>query len=41
VLGKDCYSCHQKDDVHRGQLGRVCEHCHVTSSFQDVRSNKR
>jgi hypothetical protein len=40
AMAKDCYSCHQKDDVHRGQLGRVCERCHVTSSFKDVRKQQ-
>ena len=25
---KDCYSCHVKDDVHKKQLGTLCEDCH-------------
>ena len=24
----DCYSCHQKDDKHKKQLGTLCEDCH-------------
>src|SRR5690606_6448428 len=26
--GVTCYTCHQKDDVHNGKLGRRCEDCH-------------
>jgi hypothetical protein len=33
TLPTTCFSCHQKDDVHHGALGRNCERCHVTSSF--------
>ncbi|MBP6007794.1 MAG: cytochrome C [Rhodoferax sp.] len=25
---KDCYSCHKKDDKHKGTLGEKCEECH-------------
>jgi hypothetical protein len=31
----DCYSCHSQDDVHNGSYGRICDRCHVTSSFED------
>ncbi|MDH3672961.1 MAG: cytochrome C [Gammaproteobacteria bacterium] len=31
-----CVSCHRADDIHRGDFGRVCERCHVASSFSDV-----
>lgn len=27
-LQKDCFSCHDKDDKHKGQEGRKCESCH-------------
>jgi ribosomal protein L15 len=27
-LPKDCYSCHEKDDKHKGQEGKKCESCH-------------
>jgi hypothetical protein len=32
-LGRDCASCHSKDDVHLGQFGRRCDRCHSTISF--------
>lgn len=32
-----CMSCHEKDDVHEGQFGRVCERCHVTSKFKEIK----
>ncbi|MFO1220363.1 MAG: cytochrome c3 family protein [Burkholderiaceae bacterium] len=32
-----CYSCHAKEDVHDGIYGRMCEQCHVTSSFKTIR----
>ncbi|MDH5547200.1 MAG: cytochrome C [Gammaproteobacteria bacterium] len=27
-LKKDCYACHRKNDVHEGQEGKDCKHCH-------------
>lgn len=36
-LPPDCYSCHEKDDVHNGNFGRYCEKCHVTSSFKKIK----
>ena len=24
----DCHACHEKDDVHKGSLGKVCRDCH-------------
>ena len=30
-----CEGCHRNDDVHRGEFGRHCQRCHVTSSFRD------
>ncbi len=35
-LSDSCYSCHRKDDVHRGNFGRRCEKCHTTRSFEEV-----
>jgi hypothetical protein len=32
-LEKDCYSCHKKDDVHKGELGQKCENCHTAESW--------
>lgn len=36
-LGRDCASCHAKDDVHSGEFGRQCQRCHSTTSFRQVR----
>ncbi len=33
---KDCYSCHQKDDQHLGQLGTDCAACHVANDWKAV-----
>ena len=30
----DCYSCHKKDDKHKGQEGTKCEDCHGTQSWK-------
>ena len=35
-LPSDCYSCHEKDDVHNGQLGKHCDTCHITESFKTI-----
>ncbi len=32
----DCYSCHQKDDKHKGQEGKKCESCHHESAWNKV-----
>lgn len=33
-----CISCHDADDVHNGGFGKLCEQCHVTSSFKKIRA---
>ena len=33
---KDCFSCHQKDDAHKGQYGTTCETCHNPSSWKNA-----
>ena len=33
-LKTDCYSCHQKDDKHKGQEGKKCESCHKEQSWK-------
>ncbi len=33
-LKTDCYSCHQKDDKHKGQEGRKCEACHNEKTWK-------
>lgn len=30
-----CFGCHEKDDHHRGQLGKDCGSCHQESSWKD------
>jgi hypothetical protein len=37
---KDCYgggSCHPEPAVHRGQYGTLCDGCHSTRTFKDIR----
>ncbi|MDH4183160.1 MAG: hypothetical protein OEV92_02975 [Nitrospinota bacterium] len=36
-----CVTCHQKDDVHKGALGDLCDKCHVAKTWkgQDVLLN--
>lgn len=36
-LAKECFSCHQKDDVHKSNFGQNCGRCHVESSFRELR----
>lgn len=31
---KDCYSCHQKDDKHKGTMGKMCAQCHNEKSWK-------
>jgi hypothetical protein len=30
----DCFSCHEKDDKHKGQEGKKCESCHSEQSWK-------
>jgi len=32
-----CYGCHPEPTVHKGQYGTVCEQCHSTKTFEDIR----
>lgn len=34
-LKLDCVSCHKKDDVHKGQLGKHCNSCHTEKSWKE------
>lgn len=36
-LQTDCFSCHRKDDKHKGQEGRQCARCHNERSWKDTR----
>jgi len=33
----DCHSCHKKDDVHKGGLGKACVNCHDDTSWKKIR----
>jgi hypothetical protein len=32
----DCYGCHEKDDVHKGTYGFLCEMCHSVKGWQQT-----
>jgi hypothetical protein len=34
---KDCLGCHQKDDKHKGNLGKACGDCHNERDWKDTR----
>ena len=31
---KDCFGCHQKDDRHKGGLGKNCASCHTPNGWE-------
>jgi hypothetical protein len=33
-VGHTCYACHQKDDVHKGGLGKECARCHSPNGWR-------
>jgi len=33
---QDCFSCHEKDDHHKGQLGNDCASCHVPKDWKTI-----
>jgi len=33
----DCYSCHKKDDKHKGKVGSSCADCHTDRSWKEIR----
>jgi len=35
-LKMDCYSCHQKDDKHKGTFSTKCEACHTDRSWKEI-----
>lgn len=37
TLPTACVSCHRVDDTHDGAFGPLCESCHVTSSFRQIK----
>ncbi len=38
-LKTECFSCHEKDDKHKGQEGKKCESCHVEESWNKTSFN--
>jgi hypothetical protein len=34
-LTQDCFSCHKKDDKHKGTLGKECASCHIEKSWKE------
>jgi hypothetical protein len=38
---KDCFSCHQLDDTHKGLNGPTCDNCHTTSTWTKVFDHNR
>ncbi|CAG0995683.1 hypothetical protein BURK1_02520 [Burkholderiales bacterium] len=36
-LSGTCVECHRRDDIHHASFGPLCERCHLTSSFKDIR----
>jgi hypothetical protein len=33
---QDCYSCHKKDDKHKGVLGKKCGQCHTDKVWKEI-----
>jgi hypothetical protein len=40
-LKSDCFSCHEKDDKHKGEEGKKCESCHHEESWGKVEFDHR
>ncbi len=36
-LPSDCAACHRADDIHAGEFGSLCERCHTSRAWRDVR----
>jgi hypothetical protein len=37
-IGTTCVACHRRDDKHDGAYGPLCDRCHVTRSFREIRT---
>lgn len=33
----ECYSCHEKDDIHQGHQGKECDSCHSTVNWRETK----
>jgi len=40
-LKTECFSCHEKDDKHKGQEGKKCESCHTEQSWKKTNFDHR
>jgi hypothetical protein len=40
-ISTTCVSCHSKDDEHNGDFGRLCERCHVDTSWKTIKAGGR
>ena len=40
-LKTDCYSCHKKEDKHKGQEGKKCESCHTPHAWKKAEFDHR
>lgn len=36
-LPRTCIGCHARDDVHEGGFGPICERCHTTNAFSELK----
>ncbi len=34
---KECVSCHEKEDKHKGSLGKSCENCHTAREWKEIK----
>jgi hypothetical protein len=37
ALSMTCLACHEKDDVHKGQEGKLCENCHDEKTWKTAK----
>ena len=40
-VGRDCLSCHRRDDIHDGAFGSRCETCHSATRWKEVSNRQR
>jgi hypothetical protein len=36
-LTKNCFICHENNDIHNGSFGERCDRCHTVKSFKDIK----
>jgi hypothetical protein len=37
IVPRTCDGCHNNDDVHRGEFGQLCDRCHLTTKWKNLR----